>query len=145
MCGICSTVVKSVKPLIEVAVLASQPLTALRDAIHCEADANLAAQNQSRPAGFFYIEVGPIDERLQECLLEQYALSSACFGVCWLALHCLMAAAPSVQRGRPPCPLHVLVSFVLVLIVLCPPPPPPLPPLPPSKNLSDCSRTQPAC
>lgn len=56
----CSAAVKPGQVLAEVAVLASQPLTALRDAIQCEADANLASQHQSRPAGFFYIEVSPV-------------------------------------------------------------------------------------
>lgn len=56
-CVSCSAAIKPGQALVEVAVLASQPLTALRDAIHCEADANLASQQQSRPAGFFYIEV----------------------------------------------------------------------------------------
>ena len=57
VCWMCSAGVRSGQSLVEIAVLASQPLTALRDAIECEADVNLASQHQSRPAGFFYIEV----------------------------------------------------------------------------------------
>lgn len=51
--------------LMDVAVLSSQKLTALRDVITCEADANMTAQNQSRPSGYFYIEVSSTI-----CLLE---------------------------------------------------------------------------
>ena len=44
-------------------------LTALRDVITCEADANMTAQNQSRPSGYFYIEVSSTI-----CLLELVVL-----------------------------------------------------------------------
>ncbi len=43
----------------DVAVLSSQKLTALRDAIRCEADANLASKDQSKRSAFFYLEVSP--------------------------------------------------------------------------------------
>ena len=41
----------------DVAVLGSQKLTALRDVIRCEADANMHSKNQQKPSAFFYIEV----------------------------------------------------------------------------------------
>lgn len=43
--------------LMEVAVLSSQKLTALKDVIKCEADANMKSQGQDKPNGYFYIEV----------------------------------------------------------------------------------------
>jgi len=43
--------------LMDVAVLSSQKLTALKDVIKCEADANMKSQRQDRPNGYFYIEV----------------------------------------------------------------------------------------
>ena len=42
----------------DVAVLGSQKLTALRDIIKCEADANMQAKGIQQPSAFFYIEVG---------------------------------------------------------------------------------------
>ncbi|KAL0054354.1 hypothetical protein WJX82_007541 [Trebouxia sp. C0006] len=42
--------------LMDVAVLSSQKLTALKDVIKCEADANMKSQRQDRPNGYFYIE-----------------------------------------------------------------------------------------
>lgn len=39
------------------AVLGSQKLTALRDIIKCEADANMQAKGLQQPSAFFYIEV----------------------------------------------------------------------------------------
>ena len=41
----------------DVAVLGSQKLTALRDVIKCEADANMQAKGLQQPSAFFYIEV----------------------------------------------------------------------------------------
>ena len=41
----------------DVAVLGSQKLTALKDVIKCEADANMKSQGQDKPNGYFYIEV----------------------------------------------------------------------------------------
>lgn len=55
----------------DVAVLSSQKLTALRDVITCEADANMTAQKQSRPSGYFYIEVSSTI-----CLLELVMLGT---------------------------------------------------------------------
>ncbi|KAL0025725.1 hypothetical protein WJX77_007569 [Trebouxia sp. C0004] len=42
--------------LMDVAVLSSQKLTALKDVIKCEADANMKSQGQDKPNGYFYIE-----------------------------------------------------------------------------------------
>ncbi len=94
----------------DVAVLSSQKLTALRDVIKCEADANMTSQGQARPNGYFYIEVS----YTRACHLGMCVhLCSSCQQYCRAASWLMLVARP--------CAYHFghSVATVMVFVLYC--------------------------